>query len=58
MDTCGKTNTEFRAEVNEAIAKHDVGLTKVTANFEHLNTTLQNALLELQSLRLPTTSPR
>ncbi|KAA8540964.1 hypothetical protein F0562_024898 [Nyssa sinensis] len=44
MDTRGKTNVEFRNEVNEALARHE-------SNFDQVNTTLQTVLTEIQALR-------
>ncbi|KAA8546750.1 hypothetical protein F0562_003179 [Nyssa sinensis] len=44
MDTRGKTNAEFRNEVNEALARHE-------SNFDQVNTTLQTVLTEIQALR-------
>lgn len=58
MDTRGKTHAEFRMEVSEAIAKQEAELSQVNSNVEQLGTTLQNVLLELQSLRRGTLSPR
>lgn len=43
MDTRGKTNAEFRNEVNEALARHEM-------NFDQVNTTLQTVLTEIQAL--------
>ncbi|XP_034684112.1 uncharacterized protein LOC117913267 [Vitis riparia] len=45
MDTRGKTNAEFRNEVNEALARHE-------SSFDQVNATLQAVLTELQALRL------
>ena len=44
MDTCGKTNAEFRNEVNEALARHE-------SSFDQINLALQAVLTELQTLR-------
>ena len=44
MDTRGKTNAEFRNEVNEALARHE-------SNFDWVHTTLQTVLTEIQALR-------
>ncbi|WKA03393.1 hypothetical protein VitviT2T_021504 [Vitis vinifera] len=44
MDTRGKTNAEFRNEVNEALARHE-------SSFDQVNATLQAVLTELQALR-------
>jgi len=44
MDTCGKTNVEFRNEVNETFIWHE-------ANFDQLNAALQTILTELQAIR-------
>ncbi|KAL6311434.1 hypothetical protein AAG906_035879 [Vitis piasezkii] len=43
MDTRGKTNAEFRNEVNEALARHE-------SSFDQVNATLQAVLTELQAL--------
>ena len=45
MDTRGKTNAEFRSEVNEILAHHE-------SSFDQVNATLQTVLTELQSLRV------
>ncbi|RVW24893.1 hypothetical protein CK203_079475 [Vitis vinifera] len=45
MDTRGKTNAEFRNEVNEALARHE-------SSFDKVNATLQAVLRELQALRI------
>ena len=50
MDTRGKTNGEFRTEVQEILANHE-------SSFDQVNTTLQQVLTELQALRV-THSPR
>jgi len=50
MDTRGKSNTEFRSEVNEALARHE-------SNFDQVHGTLQTILTELQALRV-SRSPR
>lgn len=50
MDTWGKTNAEFRNEVNEALARHE-------SSFNQVNNTLQQVLMELQSMRI-SHSPR
>ena len=44
MDTRGKTNAEFRNEVNEALARHE-------SSFDQINLALQAMLTELQTLR-------
>ncbi|KAL3623295.1 hypothetical protein CASFOL_032111 [Castilleja foliolosa] len=44
MDTRGKTNVEFRNEVNEALARHE-------SCFDQVNATLERVLTELQALR-------
>ena len=44
MDTRGKTNGEFRNEVNEALARHE-------SSFDQINLALQAVLTELQTLR-------
>lgn len=45
MDTRGKTNAEFRTEVQEVLTRHE-------SSFDHVNTTLQQVLHELQELRV------
>nr|TKR84798.1 hypothetical protein D5086_0000254370 [Populus alba] len=50
IDTRGKSNAEFRNEVNEALARHE-------SNFDQVNGTLQTILTELQALRV-SRSPR
>jgi hypothetical protein len=50
MDTRGKSNVEFRSEVNEALARHEF-------NFDQVHGTLQTILTELQALRV-SRSPR
>ena len=49
MDTRGKTNAEFRNEVNEALARHE-------SSFDQVNATLQAVLMELQALRVTRTA--
>jgi hypothetical protein len=44
MDTHGKTNVEFRNEVNETLVRHE-------ASFDQLNANLQTILTELQAIR-------
>ncbi|KAA8541193.1 hypothetical protein F0562_025200 [Nyssa sinensis] len=44
MDTHSKTNVEFRNEVNEALARHEL-------SFDQMNSVLQAVLIELQTLR-------
>lgn len=44
MDTRGKSNAEFRNDVNEILARHE-------SNFDQIHTTIQKILTELQSLR-------
>ena len=44
MDTRGKTNVEFRNEVNETLVRHE-------ASFDQLNAALQTILTELQAIR-------
>ena len=44
MDTRGKTNAEFRNEVNEALARHE-------SSFDQINLALQVVLTKLQTLR-------
>ncbi|WJZ94681.1 hypothetical protein VitviT2T_013519 [Vitis vinifera] len=44
MDTRGKTNAEFRNDVNEILARHDT-------SFDQVNAVLQEVLTELQALR-------
>jgi hypothetical protein len=44
MDTRGKTNAEFRSDVNEILARHEI-------SFDQVNATLQAVLTELQALR-------
>ncbi|KAL6313182.1 hypothetical protein AAG906_016770 [Vitis piasezkii] len=54
MDTRGKTNAEFRNDVNEILARHDT-------SFDQVNAVLQEVLTELQALRAShnqNTSPR
>lgn len=58
MDTQGKSNAEFRTEVNEALTRYEVGIHQVDSNFEHVNSTLQIVLSELHSLRLSNQTPR
>ena len=38
MSTCGKTNAEFRNEVNEALARHE-------SSFDQINLALQVVLM-------------
>ncbi|KAL5554076.1 hypothetical protein UlMin_041477 [Ulmus minor] len=44
MDTRGKTNAEFRNDVNDILARHET-------SFDQVNTALQAVLTELQALR-------
>ena len=57
MDTRGKTNAEFRNEVNEILARLELSFDQVDANFDQVNATLQSVLTKLQALRF-TQSPR
>jgi len=43
MDTRGKSNVEFRNEVNEVLLRHE-------SSFDQVNATLQVVLTELQDL--------
>ena len=43
MDTRGKSNAEFRNDVNEALARHE-------SNFDQINDSLHKVLTELQAL--------
>ncbi|KAH7545445.1 hypothetical protein FEM48_Zijuj01G0094700 [Ziziphus jujuba var. spinosa] len=45
METRGKTNAEFRNEVNEMLARHE-------SNFDQVHSTLQQLMTEVQHLRL------
>ena len=45
MDTRGKSNAEFRNEVNEALARHE-------SSFDQVNAALQAVLTELQAIRV------
>ncbi|KAL9454589.1 hypothetical protein AB3S75_010065 [Citrus x aurantiifolia] len=40
MDTRGKTNAEFRSQVNKILARHE-------SSFDQVNATLQTVLIEL-----------
>ena len=44
MDTRGKSNTEFRNEVSEILARHE-------SNFDQIHNTLQTILAKLQTLQ-------
>jgi hypothetical protein len=44
MDTCGKTNVEFRNEVNETLVRHE-------SSFDQLNAALLTIITELQAIR-------
>ena len=44
MDTRGKTNAEFRNEVNETLGRHET-------SFDQLHTALQTILTKLQAIR-------
>ena len=44
METRGKTNTKFRNEVSEILARHE-------SSFDQVRATLQTVLTELQALR-------
>ena len=44
MDTRGKTNAEFRSDVNDILARHE-------NSFDQVNAALQAVLTELQALR-------
>ena len=44
MDTRGKSNAEFRNEVNETLGRHET-------SFDQLNAALQTILMELQAIR-------
>ncbi|XP_061968341.1 uncharacterized protein LOC133691764 [Populus nigra] len=53
MDTRGKSNAEFRTEVNDALARHE-------SSFDQVNAALQAVLTELQAIRTqkhPNTNP-
>lgn len=58
MDTRGKSNAEFRAEVNDTLTRHETSIHQVNNHFEHVNTTLQTVLSELHSLRVSNQTPR
>ncbi|KAH7512760.1 hypothetical protein FEM48_Zijuj12G0124500 [Ziziphus jujuba var. spinosa] len=45
METRGKSNAEFRNEVNEMLARHE-------SNFDQVHSTLQQLMTEVQHLRL------
>ncbi|KAH7513106.1 hypothetical protein FEM48_Zijuj12G0161300 [Ziziphus jujuba var. spinosa] len=57
MDTQGKTNVEFRNEVNEALARHETSIHQVNTQFDQVTATLQTVLSELQSHRVSSKSP-
>lgn len=45
MDTRGKSNADFRTEVNKVLARHE-------SNFDQIHGSLQSVLTELQALRV------
>ncbi|GFS41305.1 hypothetical protein Acr_00g0073660 [Actinidia rufa] len=47
MDTRGKSNTEFRSEVSEVLARHE-------SSFDQIHATLQTILTDLQALKAQT----
>jgi uncharacterized protein YdcH (DUF465 family) len=54
MDTRGKTNAEFRAEITEAL-EHDANFDKLNQNFNRVNDALQGVMAELQAMRIAQT---
>jgi uncharacterized coiled-coil protein SlyX len=58
METRTKTNTEFRNEVNETLARHEAGIdqannniTQANHSIDQMNATLLTVVTELQALR-------
>ncbi|KAL5705175.1 hypothetical protein ACHQM5_023513 [Ranunculus cassubicifolius] len=51
MDTRGKTNVEFRNEVNEVLARHEARFDQISENINQVNSTLQTILAEFQDMR-------
>ncbi|KAH9669753.1 hypothetical protein KPL70_021924 [Citrus sinensis] len=56
MDTRGKTNAEFKNEVNEILTRHESNFDCLNNNFNQVNATLQTVLAELQALRVNATT--
>jgi uncharacterized protein YdcH (DUF465 family) len=55
MDTRGKTNAEFRAEITEALGRHDANFDELNQNFNRVNDALQGVMAELQAMRIAQT---
>jgi uncharacterized protein YdcH (DUF465 family) len=47
MDTRGKTNAEFRAEITETLGRHDANFDELNHNFNRVNDALQGVMAEL-----------
>jgi uncharacterized protein YdcH (DUF465 family) len=52
MDTRGKTNAEFRAEITETLGRHDANFDELNHNFNRVNDALQGVMAELQAMRI------
>ncbi|KAL5823789.1 hypothetical protein ACOSQ4_021689 [Xanthoceras sorbifolium] len=52
MGTQEKSNTEFRSEVVEILSRHETNFDTLTNNYNQLNSTLQTVLIELQAIRI------
>nr|TKR79527.1 hypothetical protein D5086_0000271510 [Populus alba] len=52
MDTRGKTHAEFRADVTEALARHDTNFDELNHNFGKVSDALQGVMAELQAMRI------
>ena len=52
METRGKTNAEFRDEVNNILSRHESSLEQIHCSQGQLHATLQSVLSELQALRV------
>ena len=52
MDTCSKSNAEFRNEVSEILTRHETSFDNLNNNFNQVTVTMQTVLTEIQALRL------
>ncbi|KAL5780440.1 hypothetical protein ACOSQ2_011177 [Xanthoceras sorbifolium] len=52
MKIRGKLNTEFHSEVTEILFRHETSFDTLTNNYSQLNSILQTVLIELQAIRI------
>lgn len=53
MDTRGKSNAEFRNDVNETLAKHESHFDQLQNSIDQLHASMQTIITELHALHLP-----